>query len=180
MNDGLKLHVPSNTKNHELEDAGAHELDSSSDSEHFTDASEGQKPPPRSGDASPVPITRVERVDDEPAYGEVPGTTAYKLRTQDAVPDEIEVVPEGMRSRSASRVSLADRPKSPAPVVPKIVAEKLEPEEPAYGDVPGTAAYELRKADAVPDEIVKSPSTAHAPPNPFSDPLPNATLAKSR
>lgn len=141
--------------------------ESSSDSEHFTDASEGGKPP-RSGDASPIPITRVERVDDEPAYGEVPGTTAYSLRTQDAVPDEIEVVPEGQRSRSASRVSLADtdRPKSPA--VPKIVAEKLEPEKPSYGDVPGTAAYEMRKADAKPDEIVKSPASAHAPPNPFS------------
>lgn len=140
---------------------------SSSDSEHFTDASEGGKPS-RSGDASPIPITRVERVDDEPAYGEVPGTTAYSLRTQDAVPDEIEVVPEGQRSRSASRVSLAepDRPKSPA--VPKIVAEKLEPETPSYGDVPGTAAYEMRKADAKPDEIVKSPASAHAPPNPFS------------
>lgn len=139
--------------------------ESSSDSEHFTDASEGGKLS-HSGDASPIPITRVERVDDEPAYGEVPGTTAYKLRTQDAVPDEIEVVPEGQRSRSASRVSLADRPRSPA--VPKIVAEKLEPEKPSYGDVPGTAAYELRKADAKPDEIVKSPASAHAPPNPFS------------
>jgi len=139
--------------------------DSASDSEHFTDASEGQKPT-RSGNASPIPITRIEKVDDTPAYGEVPGTTAYKLRTQDAVPDEIEVVPEGMRSRSASRVSLVDRPRSPA--VPKIVAEKLEPEKPSYGDVPGTAAYEMRKADAQPDEIIKSPASARAPPNPFS------------
>ncbi|KAE9971875.1 hypothetical protein BLS_004284 [Venturia inaequalis] len=169
MSEELKLHVPPPTTHHAKEDTGAHELEgSSSDSEHFTDASEGGKPS-RSGDASPIPITRVERVDDEPAYGEVPGTTAYSLRTQDAVPDEIEVVPEGQRSRSASRVSLAepDRPKSPA--VPKIVAEKLEPETPSYGDVPGTAAYEMRKADAKPDEIVKSPASAHAPPNPFSD-----------
>jgi hypothetical protein len=104
-------------------------------------------------------------VDDEPAYGEVPGTTAYKLRTADAVPDEIEVVPEGTRSRSASHVS---RPSTPAgPQIPKIVAEKIDPDQPAYGDVPGTAAYEMRKADAEPDEIVKSPSSAGAPANPF-------------
>lgn len=52
--------------------------------------------------------------------------------------------------------------------MPKIVAEKLEPEKPSYGDVPGTAAYEMRKADAKPDEIIKSPASARAPPNPFS------------
>jgi hypothetical protein len=121
--------------------------------------------PSRSGDHSPVPITRVERVDDQPRYGEVPGTSAYKMREQDAVPDEIEVVPEGMRSRSASRVWPEDRPLTPGgTMIPKIVAEKIEPEKPAYGDVPGTAAYDLRKADAVPDEIVRSPiSPARSP-----------------
>lgn len=107
-------------------------------------------------------------MDDIPSYGEVPGTSAYKLREQDAVPDEIEVVPEGARSRSASRLNPEDRPLTPGgSVVPKIVAEKVEPEKPAYGDVPGTAAYEMRKADAVPDEVVKSPASATAPANPF-------------
>jgi len=165
-------------KSVELVDPGAHEMglsissprysstcllvldDSSSD--NFTDASEGQKAPSRSGDHSPVPLTRVERVDDKPSYGEIPGTSAYKMREQDAVPDEIEVVPEGMRSRSTSRVNMEDRPVTPK--IPKIVAEKVEPEEPAYGDVPGTAAYDLRKADAVPDEIVKSPISPSASP----------------
>lgn len=81
------------------------------------------------------------------------------------MPDEIEVVPEGTRSRSASRVS---RPSTPAgPQVPKIIAEKIDPDEPSYGDVPGTAAYELRKADAIPDEIVRSPDTGRAPANPW-------------
>jgi hypothetical protein len=95
----------------------------------------------------------------------VPGTTAYSLRSADAVPDEIEVVPEGTRSRSASRVS---RPSTPGgSQIPKIVAEKIDPDEPSYGDVPGTAAYEMRKADATPDEIVKSPDSAAAPANPF-------------
>lgn len=106
-------------------------------------------------------------MDDEPAYGEVPGTTAYKLRTADAVPDEIEVVPEGTRSRSTSRVS-GSRPSTPGGSrIPKIIAEKIDPDTPAYGDVPGTAAYEMRKADATPDEIVKSPDGASSPANPF-------------
>lgn len=110
-------------------------------------------------------MTRVERVDDDPAYGEVPGTSAYKLRAADAVPDEIEVVPDGTRSRSTSRVS---RPATPGGAsIPRIVAEKLDPNEQGYGDVPGTAAYELRKADATPDEIIKSPDAASAPANPF-------------
>jgi len=161
-------------KSVELEDPGAHELDSS-DSEHFTDASEGQKGPARPGDVSPVPITRVERVDDRPSYGEVPGTAAYSMRAQDAVPDEIEFVPEGLRSRSASRVTLGDRPTTPGgTVVPKIVAVKVDPAEPAYGDVPGTAAYEMRKADAVPDEIVRSPDSARPTQNPFADPNPGS------
>jgi len=42
----------------------------------------------------PIPITRVERVDDEPSHGEVPGTEAYDMRTADAEPDQFAVIPE--------------------------------------------------------------------------------------
>lgn len=131
--------------------------DDSDDSEQFTDASEGQTGHTQ-GDESPMPKTRVEKVDDVPALGEVPGTTAYKLRTKDAVPDEVEVVPDGQRSRASSRLRPEDRPSTPGGTpIPRIIAEKVDPDEPAYGDVPGTAAYEMRKADAKPDEIVRSP-----------------------
>jgi hypothetical protein len=127
-----------------------------SSDEHFSDASEGQ--PKRSNATSPIPITRVERVDDEPAHGEVPGTDAYKMRTQDAVPDEVEIVPEGSRSRSASHVSNSDRPLTPGGTpVPKTVVEKIDPDQPGYGDVPGTLAHQQRLADAEPDIIVKAP-----------------------
>jgi hypothetical protein len=130
--------------------------DSSDDSsDRFTDASEGHKRDhSRSSDRSPVPITRVERLDDEPAYGEVPGTDAYMKRTQDAVPDEVEVI---TRSRSTSRVVASDRPSTPqSRLVPRIIAERLD-DIPAYGEEPGTDAYEKRKADAVPDAVVRSP-----------------------
>ncbi|KAF4548459.1 Hypothetical protein D9617_28g065650 [Elsinoe fawcettii] len=154
--------APPTEKSHEKVDPGAHELNESSD-DHFSDASEGQQQKtgrPRSA-TSPVPVMRVERVDDTPAYGEVPGTEAYKLRTQDAVPDEIEVVPEGTRSRSASRLSESDRPLTPGgTMIPKTIVEKVEPDNPSYGEVPGTAAYDMRRADAEPDEVLKSPIKA--------------------
>lgn len=41
--------------------------------------------------SSPVPKTRVEKVDDSPSHGEVPGTDAYAKRQADAEPDEIAV-----------------------------------------------------------------------------------------
>ncbi|PSK53795.1 Peptidyl-prolyl cis-trans isomerase-like 4 [Elsinoe australis] len=150
--------APPSLKKHEKEDPGAHEMTESSD-EHFSDASEGQGGRSRSGTASsPIPVTRVERVDDEPRHGEVPGTSAYNMRTQDAVPDEVEIVPDGMRSRSASRLSESDRPITPGgTMIPKTIVEKVEPENPSYGEVPGTEAWEKRKADAEPDEVLMSP-----------------------
>jgi hypothetical protein len=137
-------------------------------SDRFTDASEGRKRGPgASSEPLPVPATRVERLDDTPAYGEVPGTAAYNMRARDAVPDEVEVV---TRSRSASRVNPADRPTGSGglPPVPKIVAVKIDPDAPAYGDVPGTEAFEKRKADAVPDVVLKSPSGERATDDPFA------------
>ncbi|KAF2622981.1 hypothetical protein BU25DRAFT_350991 [Macroventuria anomochaeta] len=142
-------------KSVELEDPGAKEL-VDSENEHFSDASEGRQS--RAEATSPIPITRVERVDDEPAHGEVPGTAAYKMRTQDAVPDEVEIVPDGQRSRSTSRVSASDRPLTPGGTpIPKTVVEKIDPDQPGHGDVPGTLAHQQRLADAAPDVIVKAP-----------------------
>jgi hypothetical protein len=45
-------------------------------------------------------------------------------------------------------------------IVPRTVVEKVDPSSPSYGDVPGTAAYEKRLADAAPDVILKSPESA--------------------
>lgn len=133
---------------------------SDSEEEHFSDASEGhsnlQTRSPQSSRTSPVPRTRVERVDDSAQHGEVPGTDAYEIRTQDAVPDEIEVVPEGSQSRDPSPAGSQDRPLTPGgSPIPRTVVEKLDPESPSYGDVPGTEAYEKRQADAVPDVVTK-------------------------
>lgn len=153
------------------QDPGAHEL---SDDDHFSSASEGTPNPHRlsaGAPSSPVPVTRVERVDDRPAHGEVPGTPAYEQRTQDAVPDEIEIVPEGKRSRSAtlsdgrgrspSHVSLGgSRPATPGGTpIPKTIVERVD-DRPAHGEVEGTYAKELRMADAAPDEVRRAPEEA--------------------
>jgi hypothetical protein len=141
-----------------------------SSDDHFSSASEGTPPrPPRlSTPSSPIPTTRVERVDDNPAHGEIPGTPAYDKRTQDAVPDEIEIVPEGTRSRSSTRsralsnLSTTDRPVTPGgSPIPRTVVEKVD-DVPSYGEVEGTPAKEMRMADALPDEIRKAPDETRA------------------
>ncbi|KAK6392615.1 hypothetical protein LTR65_003388 [Meristemomyces frigidus] len=151
-------------------DPGAHELSDSDD--HFSSADEGTTPNPNRLSAgappSPVPVTRVERVDDQPAHGEVPGTPAYELRTKDAVPDEVEIVPEGKRSRSGtqsrgrsmSHLSQGSRPNTPGgSPIPKTVVERVD-DKPAHGEVDGTLAKEMRMADAAPDEVITAPSEA--------------------
>lgn len=131
-----------------------------SSDDHFSSASEGDEQRPTS--ASSNPIMRVERVDDRPARGEVPGTEAYRQRMLDAVPDEMEVVPDGQRSRSnttrsraASNLSTNSGAGSP---IPRTVVERVD-DRPAHGEVEGTAAREMRLADAEPDEIKLVPQS---------------------
>ncbi|KAL1982799.1 hypothetical protein VTN96DRAFT_859 [Rasamsonia emersonii] len=143
-------HLEPPPKGVELEDPGA---SSGSEDEHFSDASEGHRDS-HSRSASPVPRTRVEKVDDQPRYGEVPGTPAYEKREQDAVPDEIEIVPEGSQSK---RLSGIEDPVTPGGTpIPRTVLEKVDPSSPSYGEVPGTEAYQLRQADTVPDIVLKA------------------------
>ncbi|KAH7329307.1 hypothetical protein B0I35DRAFT_507623 [Stachybotrys elegans] len=130
-------------KDGNVADPGAHQLAESSDSEdQFTDA---QSYPMSPALTSPVPKTRVERVDSEPAHGEIPGTDAYKVREQDAVPDEIAVQSEATPTLAASD------PASPASI-PKTVVE----EAPGESGQHSVEFVEKRSADATPDEVVKS------------------------
>ena len=95
----------------------------------------------------------LSQVDNRESHGEVPGTAAYNMRTQDAVPDEVEIVPEGVQSRSRT-TSQIGRPGSPGGnPIPKMVVEKVDPMSPSHGDLPGTPAHSKRTADAVPDVI---------------------------
>lgn len=98
-------------------------------------------------------------MDDNPSHGEVPGTAAYGKRGKDSVPDEVEVIPEGSRSRSQSTAQ--SPPENPP--VPRTVVERVDPEHPSHGDVPGTDAYDKRRADAVPDVVTTAPESGGTP-----------------
>ena len=81
------------------------------------------------------------------------------MRTEDAIPNEIAVVPEGGTETTPKPTpNPDDRPTTPpVTAVPKTVVEKVDPVVPSHGDIPGTAAHEIRKADAIPDVVVKAP-----------------------
>ena len=109
----------------------------------------------------------MEKTDDTPSHGEVPGTEAYEKRKTDAVPDQLEVVPEGSRSRSSSidQASSSSGLSSRRASVPKMVVEKVDPGSPSHGEVPGTEAYAMRQADAKPDEVLQASEIARSPIN---------------
>lgn len=44
--------------------------------------------------------------------------------------------------------------------IPTTVVERVDPDVPAHGEVPGTHAYELRQADTAPDKVVDAPIVA--------------------
>lgn len=92
-------------------------------------------------------------MDDRQSYGEVPGTAAYKMREQDAVPDELEILPDGGKSKRKPKGPGEMSTSSPNSPIPKTVVEKVDPSSPSHGDVPGTAAHSKRQADAVPDIV---------------------------
>ncbi|KAF4968149.1 hypothetical protein FSARC_4425 [Fusarium sarcochroum] len=139
MADAEKLEPP---KGAPVEDPGARELAEESESDdQFTDAASGAESPKIS---SPIPKTRVEKVDDQPSHGEVPGTQAYEMRGQDAQPDEIAIAPEETKSQGSL---------TPEVIAPTTVVE----EAPGARSRSHSIQYEeRRKADASPDILVDS------------------------
>jgi len=145
----------------EMADPGAHELDAPSDSDdHFSDAHSG---PVESRRASPIPRTRVEKVDDSPSYGEVPGTEAYRKREGDAAPDEIAIIPEkdslklvvpasGTSGDAGVRVASPTTPGGHP--IPKTVVEEA-PDSPGPA-TPKQVAHVRRSSDAAPDVLLKA------------------------
>lgn len=118
-------------------------------------------------------------MDASPTYGEVPGTPAYDKRMTDAVPDEIEVIPEGQRSRASSRVLHSPSSISPGrSPVPRTRVEKIDPASPSYGEMPGTPAWQKRKADAIPDSIERA-SRENKSPTSLSRPVTPITIPKT-
>ncbi|EFX01737.1 hypothetical protein CMQ_8203 [Grosmannia clavigera kw1407] len=123
------------------EDPGAHDLET--DDEHFSDA---QSVPAGSPHSSPIPTTRVEKVSDEPSYGEVPGTEAYRLREGDALPDEITIL------ANKGEDSTVGRPVSQHGLVPTTVLEEATDDAGAKAPEGKTHHQE----DPAPDLVVKA------------------------
>ncbi|KAK8114721.1 hypothetical protein PG999_006790 [Apiospora kogelbergensis] len=143
-----------------IQDPGAHELASSDSEDHFSDA---HSAPSESAEPhSPVPKLRVEKVDDEPSHGEVPGTEAYDKRTSDATPDEIAVIPDTEAAASTKDVATPTPESQP---VPKTVVDETP-------DAPGSTTQhyheDLRQADATPDYVRKADGTGEASTQPAS------------
>ncbi|KAG6144649.1 hypothetical protein E4U28_001917 [Claviceps purpurea] len=125
-----------------MSDPGAHQLtepESSDSEDQFTDAQSNPMTPRHF--TTPIPKTRVEKVDSIPSHGEVPGTEAHRQREADAQPDEITVLDH-----------LEDHLEEASTPIPKTRVEKVD-SNPSYGEVPGTEAHKQREADAQPDEI---------------------------
>ncbi len=128
--------------------------------DQFTDAmSEQTRTRSHPRPVSPIPITRVERVDHEASYGEVPGTDAYEMRTEDARPDEVAFIDE---------VREPDTPVSAAPVsprgqpIPKTVLEEV-PASPVLGSISRTNSHKRHASDAQPDIVLQVEDTAVSP-----------------
>lgn len=125
--------------------------DSSESEDHFSDAQSAPRSP---NNASPIPKLRIEKVDNEPSYGEVPGTEAYKLREGDAEPDEIAILPKGNNETEGEKQEKDIKsPSTPGGhPIPKTVVEE------AWGNSEVQSRPETKyKADAAADEVVKSP-----------------------
>jgi hypothetical protein len=97
----------------------------------------------------------VEKIDDEPSYGEVPGTEAYRKREGDAEPDEIAIIPDISDSKTSTSES-QDVPRSPTPggyPIPKTVVEESPDTD---GSVTHPEIEKRHRADPPPDLILKA------------------------
>lgn len=103
---------------------------------------------------SPIPRTRVEKVTQEPSYGEVPGTEAWVKRAEDAEPDEIAIVPDE-RERARLAAEEAERAKRPSPPVPITVVEETPDADGSVTHQPTPKQLAHHRADAPPDLVLR-------------------------
>ncbi|KAG6089671.1 hypothetical protein E4U15_001934 [Claviceps sp. LM218 group G6] len=98
--------------------------------------------------STPIPITRVEKVDSNPSYGEVPGTEAYRQREADAQPDEIAVL-DDFTKEHLEEASM-DTPRQDVPIT------VLEPVQSDHEE--SSAPTRSSDVDAKPDIVLEAVS----------------------
>lgn len=134
--------------------ANLYTAESSDDEDQFTDAQSGPVTPRAH---SPVPTTRVEKVDNEPSYGEVPGTEAYEKREGDADPDEIAVIPDRDGANTPQNERGEENDDEPPDVENAEIPVTVLEEAPGDGPSPRSEEAESkRSADAAPDIVISS------------------------
>jgi hypothetical protein len=112
--------------------------------------------PPTTPGGSVIPRTVVEKVDpSSSSYGDEPGTKGYKHRKMDSIPDLVLKAPENGRS---VRGNAQTSPSIASPQIPETIVTRVD-DEPAYGEVEGTAAAERRREDAAPDAVEIKPGS---------------------
>ena len=86
------------------------------------------------------------------------------MRSQDAVPDKLEIMRDGEEGKPHPRLTNQDKIATPGGVqIPKTVVQKVDPTSPSHGEVPGTTAHSFRLADAVPDVIMRATDSSQEP-----------------
>ena len=87
------------------------------------------------------------------------------MRMQDAVPDELEIIPDGEGSKHTSGTASQNSSQGGAFIpIPKTVVQKVDPISPGHGEAPGKSVRSTHRSDAVPDVIVQvnDPDTTSA------------------
>ena len=96
--------------------------------------------------------------DSPSSQSQMTGTAGRLHGIHSAHPDQLAVIAEGSQNEISTRVD-GQKPLSNrgGVLAPMTVVEKVDPTKPSYGEIPGTAAHSIRKADAVPDAILQAP-----------------------
>ncbi|KAG0129140.1 hypothetical protein HOY82DRAFT_564763 [Tuber indicum] len=159
----------------------------SSNEDHFSDAPEGPDAvaevdndkrlptsPPLLPSLPSIPLVLVEKIDERPSHGEVPGTGAFEGRTADARPDVIRIQPlpdlpaavpgafsdnpEGEEQEREESKGEVETSRSDVPIT---IVERVD-STPAHGEIPGTEAFAKRLVDAAPD-VIRTATTSPIP-----------------
>lgn len=97
----------------------------------------------------------VEQPEIAPNHGGKLSIDTHHERAADALVERVGRMAEDDERMASNSVS--SRPTTPGGYpIPITVVEKVDPSTPSYGEIPGTLAHELRKADAVPDLVLKT------------------------
>lgn len=109
--------------------------------------------------SSPVPKTRVEKVDNEPSYGQVPGTEAYGKREEDAMPDEI-ALPPAATSPGLDQGSPTSDASSESHTAPKTIVSESAGSTGPHSEEFKESIEEAHRKDATPDVVTHADDTA--------------------